>query len=394
MIRLKIELERPGDADGQYEIRAGGAIMAGLWWADGTGHLPDWTAFAFVPIDPSGRGMFRFTGGRAVPREATHVFLRTIRPDMTVEEALVPLPARRIAPPMEGAVRLGFVTDLHLSGKTWRVGRALAQAGTGDGVLCAGDMVNDGTAEQFELFQRIIEDHLPPDAPMLTVAGNHDFPIRPDHDTAGSGNGFYALQDRLLDRAERLGLAVERDESGGWAAGLGDIDIVGLNAAGPNRKLAFQRRGQLPWLDRHLAETQASWHIVLCHGPLLAHNPQRRRPDDVPYFSRDEQLQQIIEGHRNILFFSGHTHVSMNCPVGCVETDRERSILYVNGGSVRTTALKPEEALQPKEWTDANMLWLELAPGRVEITAVSLVSGKRIARGYYRFGGEADTPCV
>ena len=384
MIRLKVEWERPNCADGLYTVHAPGCLVAGLRWADDAGPLPDWTAFAFVPIDPSGRGVFRYTGGRAVPREATHVSVRAVGPDMTTaEETLIPLTLRRPASPVEGGVRLGFITDLHLAGKPWQVGRALALAGTGGGVLCAGDMVNDGTPEQFALLWQLIETRLGRDTPMLAVAGNHDFPVQPD-----AGEGFYALQDRLLDRAERQGLAVERDESGAWAVRLGDVDIIGLNAARPGRKLAFRREGQLPWLDRHLTDTPAAWHVVLCHAPLLAHNPQRRQTNDMPYFSRDGQLQRILEGHRNILFLSGHTHISVNCPTGCVETDQERSILYVNGGSVRTTTLKPEEPLRPKEWTEGNMLWLELAPGQAEITAVSLASGRRIARGYYRFGRE------
>ncbi len=32
------------------------------------------------------------------------------------------------------------------------------------------------------------------------------------------------------------------------------------------------------------------------------------------------------------------------------------------------------------------------APGHAEITAISLGSGKRIARGYYRFGGVEAAP--
>ncbi len=389
MIRLRVEWERPGGADGLYKVHAADAVMAGLWWADGSGPLPDWTAFAFVPVDPSGNGTFRFAGGRAVPREATHVLVRAVTPDMRSEEALIPLPDREPAPLMEGAVRLGFVTDLHLSDKPWRVGKALALAGTGDGVLCAGDMVNDGTAEQFALLRRLIEDRLPPDTPMLAVAGNHDFPVPSVPDT---GEGFFVLQERLLDRAERLGLAVERGPGGGWAAGLKGVDIVGLNAAVPGRRLAFRDPEQLFWLDRHLTDTKAAWHVVLCHAPLLSHNPQRRRPGDMPYFSRDGQLQKILEAHRNILFLSGHTHISMNCLTGCVETDRERRILYVNGGSVRTTTLKPEEPLRPREWTDGNMLWLDLTPSQAEITAASLVSGRRIDRGYYRFSTGEGAP--
>ena len=58
MIRLQVQWDDPAIADGLYTIHAAGALMAGLWWADENGPLPDWTVFAFVPIDPSGRGVF------------------------------------------------------------------------------------------------------------------------------------------------------------------------------------------------------------------------------------------------------------------------------------------------------------------------------------------------
>lgn len=128
VIRLKVEWDRPGGADGLYTVHARGCLMAGLWWADSAGPLPDWTAFAFVPIDTSGRGTFRYTGGRAAPREATHVLVRTVVPDMvTVGEVLIPLP------PIEG-IRLGFVTDLHLSGK--RIARGYYRFGGVEAAPC------------------------------------------------------------------------------------------------------------------------------------------------------------------------------------------------------------------------------------------------------------------
>lgn len=99
MIRLQLEWDDPGIADGLYTVHAAGALIAGLWWANGAGPLPGWTAFAFLPVAPSGRGVFRFTGGRAVPREATHIFVRAVSPDMKEEEALFPPagPAARAA---------------------------------------------------------------------------------------------------------------------------------------------------------------------------------------------------------------------------------------------------------------------------------------------------------
>lgn len=43
------------------------------------------------------------------------------------------------------------MSDLHLSKKPWQVRKALKMADGADLVLLAGDLVNDGVPEQFEL---------------------------------------------------------------------------------------------------------------------------------------------------------------------------------------------------------------------------------------------------
>ena len=68
-----------------------------------------------------------------------------------------------------------------------------------------------------------------------------------------------------------------------------------------------------------------------------------------PYFSRDRHLQQIMETHRSVILLSGHTHFSFNCSHGCVDMDSERDSLYINCGSIRPTAFKPDEPLQPRK---------------------------------------------
>ncbi len=65
------------------------------------------------------------------------------------------------------------MSDLHLSKKPWQVRKALSMAR--DAVLLVGDLVNDGTPEQFELMHQCISEVLP-NTPVLAVAGNHDFP--------------------------------------------------------------------------------------------------------------------------------------------------------------------------------------------------------------------------
>lgn len=148
MIRLDIQTNIPSCADGTYRVRAKGCIAAALYWADKHGALPDRTPFAYIPVSPGGVGEFRFTGHRAIPRDATHVLVRGIRSAMTTtEEAIAELPNIDRREPASRAVRLGIMTDLHLSGKPWTVRKTLRMAGESNAVLCAGDMVNDGLLE-------------------------------------------------------------------------------------------------------------------------------------------------------------------------------------------------------------------------------------------------------
>ena len=62
--------------------------------------------------------------------------------------------------------------------------------------------------------------------------------------------------------------------------------------------------------------------------------------------------------------------------------------LEIDGGRHPATTLKPEEPLQPRNWTDGKLVRLDITEKRIEITAVSLESGQRIPRGHYRFCGE------
>lgn len=389
MIKLDISIKTAGFADGTYRVRAKGCIVAVLSWANRQGELPDWTPFAYIPITLNGEGLFRFTGHRAIPDEATHVLARAVRSDLTsTEEILQSIPVRHQQELHQNAVRFGVITDLHLSGKPWVVQKALRMVGENNAVLCTGDMVNDGLPGQFALLRESIEQVLLENTPMLAVAGNHDYPLLPIPQVADGVCDYPTLQKWLLKRAERTGLSYELDESGAYAVKLDGIDIVGLNVASHWRKMAFQKSGQLSWLERHVETTPASWHVVLCHAPLMDHNPQRLKANMPPYLNRDGYLKQIMEANRSMILLSGHTHISFNNPHGCVDVDPLRSNLYINCGSIRPTTLKPDEALQPKEWTDGNIVRLELSEKQAEIVAISIGSGQLISRGYYRLTKE------
>lgn len=262
-------------------------------------------------------------------------------------------------------MRLMVMSDLHLSKKPWQVRCALKMGADAAAVLLVGDLTNDGTPEQMELMQRCIRETLP-DTPVLAVAGNHDYPHQPSPMLREGICDYPALQDWLLSQ---LPCPYLLDDSGAYAARMGEIEIIGLNCVSHWRRFKFPYGAQLAWLERHLDTSDARRHILLCHAPLSAHHP--KRSDTRPYLSRDEHLQKIIDDHGGILFISGHTHISMESPVNCVEHDEARNNIYLSDGSTRPTTLLTEDGRPEEKAADGNVVQLVMDENRIRITAIS-----------------------
>lgn len=404
MLKLIVSFDIPGLADGVYRVRAKGFLAASLWWADADGALADWSAFAYIPIAPSGEGAFRFCGRRAVPPGASHVLVRAVRPDLCVwEGALVPLPPgyAGIREERREGLKLCIMSDLHLTREAGRIRRALGRAADSDALLLTGDLVNDGLPEQYRLLRSCLEE-LPAGLPVFVVNGNHDLPPAPLPAT-GQEEEYPVFLQWLGRRAGDQGLLWNQDGSGAYSVRLGSAEIIGLNAVSHWRRFTFPEGRQLRFLEDRLEKTRdsAAWRLVLCHAPLLSHNPQRS-PGDTPYLNRDRELQRILNGQERVIFISGHTHFSPNVPEGCVEYEAGARRLYLNDGSVRPTVMgqgktpgqagkqKPDFVgeLIPGEWTSGVYWELHLeenGAGAIELCARSVYSGRRYPRGYYRF---------
>jgi len=380
---LTIEQRISDCADGNYHLKAPGYIAASLHWAEENGALADWQPFAYFPITPNGVGSFSYTGGRAIPADATHVLARAVSADFEdVKEILAPIP-KLAEKNVMSAQRLMVMTDLHLSSKPWQIRKALSMADGYDAVLITGDMTNDGTQAQLERFWDIVLE-LVPDIPVFTVAGNHDYPKAPLPFVSDGICEYPYLQRVLLDRAEGKGCEVYRDDSGAYAAVMDETAIIGLNAATHWRRFRFPENAQLDFLTQYLHNSTAKQHLILCHAPLANHRPYKEK-GETPYLSRDKQLQQILEeSGKPFVFLSGHTHVSMNSSCGCVDRD-DCGNVYINAGSIRPTTLKPDNPLQPEGWTEGNVVELLIDEQKIVVTGISMKTGQRIARGHYSF---------
>lgn len=369
-------------ADGLYRLHAPCCLAASLHWANESGALPNFTALAYVPLDSFGNGAYRLRGGRGIPQAATHIQIRTVTPDFTLaEERLFPIPETQKDSERPHDVRFCVMSDLHLAAKPGRIRRALKMAGRADCILLPGDLTNDASPEHFRQLRSLIEEECG-QTPVLAVSGNHDWPPK----TMSFLSVWRDFQHELLRRAQTLGAAVLEDESGAYAAAFRGVSIYGLNCATNFGCFDFLGGQQLTRLDEWLeADTSAYPRLILCHAPLAMHNPLRTPGDGKPpYFNMDGVLQEILDRRGRCVFLSGHTHISLNEPKGCVERDEAHRNLYVNDSSVCPTTFREKETLSEPAWTDGAMVWMDVGRDQIALNGQTISSQKWIARGCYR----------
>lgn len=387
MIKLQTSLIWPGCAMGKYIIKAKGFLLAILRWGDANGPLPDWSPIAYVPIDPAGNGEFFFPGQRAIPDEATHVWAHCVSHDFShFEDTFTPISERFLPKKREQTVvhRFSVLTDLHLASKPWMIKRAL-RAAESDTILLLGDSVNDGLPEQFQLFLECIAEAAP-DKIILPVSGNHDITHPRFIGKESDGTLSYAaFQKELLSRAADRELAVTYDAGSlAWSIGFAGLDLIGLQCVVSGRRFLFPEGTQLDWLEGHLeANSYSDWHIILCHAPLLKHNPNRNTGN--PYLDKNRQLQELLDRNGKVLFLSGHTHVSPNVIRGNGEHDEKTGNIYLDCGSVVATDTGGEEGLMSPDWKDGCITELSVSQNEVEVCMRSVETGIKFPRAYYRW---------
>ena len=278
--------------------------------------------------------------------------------------------------------RFSILTDLHLSAKTWKITRAL-KATESDTIFLLGDSTNDGLREQFDRFNACIAETVP-DKVILPVTGNHDVLHASRGDSPDGCENYADFQRCLLEKAEGKGYIVSYAPDGrAYSVRIGELDIIGLQCVANKRIFIFPEGKQLDWLEHHMETASASWHIVLCHAPLLAHNPNRNTGQ--PYLHKDKRIQEIVDRKGRVIFLSGHTHVSPNILTGNGEYDRAHHNIYLDCGSVVATDTSGEMGLLSPDWKDGCKTELSVTRDEIEICMSSIESGIRFPRGYYRF---------
>ena len=180
--------------------------------------------------------------------------------------------------------KIGVISDLHLFNKTANIERALTKLHGSDLVLIVGDIADRADEKQYDIFQNLYDERFH-DIPVYCVSGNHDNPARDDTN--------YRQFERKLN-SEYPSIV---DECGAFYKCINEhIDLIGLNPLYHQKQFFFPNKGaQIDFLQKRLAASLCKYHIVMCHPPLITHNPQRTS-DMASYIVReqDTRLQSIL----------------------------------------------------------------------------------------------------
>ncbi len=260
-------------------------------------------------------------------------------------------------------MKLGVISDLHIYNKTLNIERALSTLNDVDLLLIVGDIADRAEEKQFNTAVEVLEKHIH-SIPIYSVSGNHDNPAKDDTN--------YRKFEMLINR-EYPSIV---DISGAFYKRINNtVELIGLNPMYHQKQFFFPNRGQqLHFLKERLSGSTAQYHIVLCHPPLIGHNPQRTE-NMSPYIvkEQDQRLQEIINEHHNVIFISGHTHIFPE-----LDFDASHQNLYINDGSIcPTTKDNTTNTIQ------GNGTLIEINEECILVTIKGIHTGKVFANNIY-----------
>lgn len=225
-------------------------------------------------------------------------------------------------------MKIGVISDLHIRNKTINIEHALTKMQDADILLLVGDIADTAEESQYETVLEQLHVYAA-SIPVYCVSGNHDNPARDD-------TNYRRFENRLNRKYPSV-----IDNSGAFYKYIDEnIDIIGLNPVYHQKLFFFPNHGQqLTFLEERLKESKSKYHIVMYHPPLARYNPQTK-PGMRVYTSaeQDARLQKTMDENRNIIFLSGHTHLT---PV--VAFDDVHHNLYINDGSICPTGIIGKE---------------------------------------------------
>lgn len=203
------------------------------------------------------------------------------------------------------AASLDVISDVQ--GDLADLGRALdnlAALGRSDALVIAGDLVAQGTVQQYEELYGTLADHSHPER-VLAALGNHEQYNADPFDTQVRRFLQYTGMPEVYSQTTAAGLP---------------LLFIGTTAPalnGTNPPFVTLGASQLSWLDGALAQLADEPHVlVFSHHVLPGSVSGTTGADAARFYDQDfvdeTDLLTILGRHPNVVFFSGHTHWDLN----------------------------------------------------------------------------------
>ena len=275
------------------------------------------------------------------------------------------------------------VSDLHITpnirgktaGKRYKAWKYLENAGCSF-ALIAGDVTNSGSRREFDIAQTELGP-LIRRFPLLVGFGNHDY-LSNDSRSQASPESRMWFSNWTEKENRGHGCRMEfLDGTRCFETHFCGVQILSLDCAVTYPAAAAGER-QLVWLDEKLSESDGDrFRIVMSHFPLNSYVPGKTGTKQNCYLRDSLKQQKIFEKHRNILYFSGHTHYTLASDSPSMLFDPINRIAYFNTASVGNAQPDPRmvKSGQAENTSGSMGLYLTVFHHSILIQGIDFLTG-------------------
>ncbi len=385
--------EIPGSANLKFEVSIPQSILATFYWADENGNeLENYLPIKSIPLF-EGKGEYVTNKNLVMPQEARKIRCRIFKDTMkeiNLPELVIDIPQEKQWKP-KGKLLKTYIagSDIHIGGEYFNnaANRITALSTVRDmkpdAFFIAGDIANGSKDHEFDQAMELINEYLE-GIPVYISPGNHDYSPYEEGAVANikkMAEFYKCLADRNVALGEKCSDPEDRNYYVGTASGA---TVLVIN---PCREDEDQYLGeeQLKWIDQKLTETDGErYRFMITH---LQQQNTVGRPQELMgemFFRDNDELQAILDKHKNVIHMSGHTHYDFDSEGVNTLVDNEHQNIYINNGCLVWCNVYFEKRREYYVQDRCTAQVIEVYEDCILLKGLEFVSGKYVPRCLHR----------